>query len=117
VLLVPVILLFYSQQAGIGDEVAGAQAQKVMDELISAIDTVYNLGPPSKQTLKLRFPPGIMSTSIQNNTFILVVQGSTGEYDLVGTAATNITGVVGTFSGVHILTVTALDTSVNVSEQ
>jgi len=116
ILLIPIILLFYSQQAGIEDEVVGAQAQKVMDELVSAIDTVYYLGPPSKQTLKLRFPNGVNSVTIQDNVLVFVVQGTSGKYDLVGTADSNITGTIGTFSGVHVITVTALDTSVNVSE-
>jgi len=116
VLLVPVIVLFYTQQASLEDEVVGAQARKVMDELVAGIDTVYYLGPPSKQTLKLRFPEGVTAVTIQDNVIIFDIQTASTEYELPGYAAANITGTIEPFSGVHVLTVTALENSVNVTE-
>lgn len=116
VLLIPVIILYFTQSAGIEDEVIGAQAQKVVDELVAAIDTVHYLGPPSKQTLKLRFPKRVLDVTIQDQTIIFTMQGPGGTYDLASSAATNITGEIGTFSGVHIITVEALDDSVSVTE-
>ena len=116
ILLIPVIILYFSQSVGIEDEVIGAQGQKVMNELVAAIDSVHFLGPPSKRTLKLRFPKRIDAVNIQDNILVFVIQGPGGTYDLTGVAAANITGTIGTFSGVHIITVTALDNSVNVSE-
>lgn len=116
ILLTPAIILFYTQQGSIEAEVSGAQAQKVMDELIASIDTVYLLGPPTKQTLTLRFPSGIQTTNIEANEIVFFIQGAGDPYELVGTAATNITGTISTHRGVHVLTITALENSVNITE-
>ena len=116
ILLTPVIILFYTQQGTVEDEVIGAQAQKVMDELVAAVDTVYYLGPPSKQTLKLRCPKQITSVTLQDDIITFFIQGPGGVYELTGFPAANVTGEIRAYSGVHVLSVQAQGTKVNITE-
>ncbi len=117
VLLAPLIYVFYTESATLEDEVAAAQAKKVMDELVGAIDTVYYLGPPSRQTLSLYFPKRLTGITIQEDIITFTLESAAGgPYELAGYASTNITGSIGVYSGVHSLTLVAAEDSVVITE-
>ena len=116
-LTIPLIMVFYSQSASLEDEVIAAQAKKVVNELVSTIDTMYYLGPPSKQTIRLHFPKKIESITIQDSAVTFRIGSSIGgAYELTGYAATNITGTLEIFNGVHVITAVALTDSVNLTD-
>lgn len=115
-MLLPLIALFYSQSGTIEEEVVGAQAEKIMSELISAIDTVYYLGYPSKQTLRLRFPEHIESITILGDTLVFTIDSPSGTYEMTALAAANLTGSLETFAGPHIITIATTQTGVSLTE-
>jgi len=116
-MLLPIIALFYSQSGSIEDEIILSQADKALEELQSAIDQVYFLGPPSKQTLKVRLPDRVESVTILDNRITMQVQSSSGPRTTAKTTQANITGTIGAYSGNYILTITATPTGVRVAEQ
>lgn len=115
-MIIPLIAAFYSESARFSDEVTSAQITQVKDALLQAVEEVYYLGPPSKQTVKLRFPEQITSTAVTGDTIIFTVMSSSGTYELAGYAVTNVSGAIGTFDGIHTITVTATDTAVLINE-
>lgn len=116
-LLIPVIILYYTQSATIEDEVIGAQAKQAMDQLVNAIDTVYFLGEPSRQTIKIRFPDRIESVSVSDNVIVMRIQNKNSGYDLTGICAANITGTILNYQGVHVIKLTTTNSGVFVEEQ
>lgn len=116
-MLLPIIALFYSQSGSIEDEIILSQAEKALEEIRSAADQVYFLGVPSKQTLEVRFPDRVDDVTITNNRITMQVQSSTGARTTAKRTQANITGSVDSFSGIHVLTITATETGVHVEEQ
>ena len=116
VLLIPVIILFYSQAGVLDTEVTAAQAKKSIDEIVSAVNLVYALGEPSKQTLRVRFPEHVTSVDLLNNTIIMTVQSPPGPYVVTGVAGVNLTGSIDVFAGTHVLEIQALPLQVNITE-
>ncbi|MBR9703294.1 hypothetical protein GOV10_04610 [Candidatus Woesearchaeota archaeon] len=116
IMIIPLIIAFYSESARFHDEVTSAQITQVKDALLKAVEEVYYLGPPSKQTLSLRFPEQIKSTAVTGDTIIFTVMSSSGTYELVGYAVTDVSGAIGTFDGIHTITVIATETSVLINE-
>lgn len=115
-MIIPLVITFYSESARFHDEVTSAQITQVKDALLGAVEEVYYLGPPSKQTLTLRFPEQITSTEVTDDTIIFTVMSSSGKYELVGYAVTDVSGTIGTFDGIHTITVTATETNVLINE-
>ena len=117
-IMIPIIILFYSESAHLEDEIIAAQAQRVMNELIDAIDTVYYLGAPSKQTIKLYFPKKIEQVTVHDDAITFRIDSSLGgSYDLTGYAGTNMTGTIDKYSGIHLITVIAGNSSVTIVDR
>lgn len=115
-LLVPIVLISMTQSSRFTSDVTAAQIQKVGRELTDAVDSVYYAGPPTKRTMQLYFPVGIRNVTLSNSTIIFRVSGSSGAYDYPVFAATNVTGELRTFAGVHRITLEAGDTNVTLSD-
>jgi len=115
-LLLPLVAIFYSKSSMLEDEVVAAQATKAMSELTAAIDTVYYLGPPARETLQLRFPNKIVETRLGNGSIVFVIDATGGIYEYTSFVAANLTGELLPFSGLHRIILTASETSVDVQE-
>ncbi len=115
-LLIPIILITMSQSARFSSDVTAAQVQKIGNELLDTINSVYYSGPPTKRTLKLYFPNGINNLAFEQSRIVFTVQGTGTTYEYALYAATNISGTIKPFSGIHTITITAGDTYVNVTE-
>ena len=115
-LIIPIILIAYTQSSRFSNDVTTAQIQKVGTELVDAINSVYYAGPPTKKTMKLYFPDGINNITIQGDKLIFSVRGRGGTYEYVAFAATNMTGSIEPFDGIHNLVVEASGSVVNVTD-
>ena len=113
-LLIPIILLAYSQSATFTDDVTAAQIQKVGSEITQAVNTVYYAGQPTKKTIQVYFPKNINQINITDSSVVFTVQGQGGSYQYAAFAQSNMTGTIDTFSGIHIITVQAQGSIVTV---
>lgn len=115
-LLIPIIIIGYSESARFGEEVTAAQIQKVGATIGEAVNTVYYAGPPTKKTIKVHFPEKVQNVAINESSIVFTVQGSGGAYEYAVYTETNLTGAIRPYAGVHVLTVTAGNLWVNVTE-
>jgi len=112
----PLLLIFNSQSRDINEQVTDAQANKVADEIITAIDSVYYLGAPSTKTIKVYFPDFIKNIDVDNQTISFSIEASYGDYEITRTAATPLDGEIRDFSGLHVITVKANPENVSISD-
>lgn len=111
-MLVAIIVLAYSQSATFSTDVSASQIQKVGNQLVDAANTVYYAGPPTKKTIRLYFPQGVRNVTLSGNTIIFIMQGTNGPYEYAIPAATNLTGTLQPFPGIHTVTVEAQEAAV-----
>ncbi len=110
----PLLLIFNSQSKSINEEVTYAQTNKIADEIIIAVDSVYYLGEPSTKTIKVYFPEFIKDVQINNHSISFFVESSAGDYEVVKWAATTIDGEIKKFQGLHVLTIRANPNNVTI---
>lgn len=115
-LLVPIIIIAYTQSSRFSGDVSSAQIQKIGNEIKDAVDAVYYAGPPTKKTLKLYFPENIKSVDINEQTLLFTMYGPDGEYQYTVFTESNISGEIRPFTGIHTITVLAQDLQVNITD-
>lgn len=113
---IPMIIVFYSQSHQLNEDVTASQADRIASEIVEAADEVYYLGEPSKKTIRVYMPQGVESVTTNGKDFIIRVQSSAGEYEVVKSSAANLSGSLGTFSGIHVVEVEARLNDVLISE-
>jgi hypothetical protein len=117
-LLIPLIILYYEQTTRLSDEASNAAASRAVTQIIEAADTVYYLGAPSTRTLVVDFPDNVESIAFNGPSVSLHMLSSHGNYEQVAWSAANLTGVVESFEGPHMLVFRVLsDDRVNITEQ
>ncbi len=115
-LLVPIVIIAYTQSSRFSGDVAAAQVQKVGSDLVDAVNAVHYAGPPAKKTLRLYFPDRVRDVSFQNSTIVFTVQGEQGHYEYAVFSQAVLSGDLREFSGVHVVTVAATPEGVNVTD-
>jgi hypothetical protein len=115
-LLIPIVLIAYTQSARFTNDVAAAQVQKVGNQIVDAAHQVWYAGPPAKTTLTLYFPDGIDLITIQDRAIVFTMQGTGGQYEYAVYSDANLTGALPTFNGLHNVVVEATGDGVNVTE-
>lgn len=115
VLLIGILILAYQQSAAFTNDVSAAQVQKIGTELVDAANAVYYAGPPTKKTVRLYFPENIRNITINEQTILFTMQGSTGTYEYAIRAATNMTGTLRPFNGLHVISIEAQESVVNIT--
>jgi uncharacterized protein (UPF0333 family) len=108
---IPLVVLFFTSSRDYNEEVAISQANKVVDEIMSASKQVYYLGEPSKKTITVYFPQsihGINITDINGKGIIDFYMRPAGTIVTVRrTAVFNISGNLSTYPGTHVITIKA----------
>jgi uncharacterized protein (UPF0333 family) len=115
-ILATIMVISYSQSAAFSRQVTASQIQKVGNQIIDAANAAYYAGPPTKRTLTLYFPELINRVDINNTSLTFTVQGEGGVYEYSISAATNMTGSIRSFSGIHVISVEAQDNIVNITD-
>jgi hypothetical protein len=115
-ILAVILVVSYSQSATFTREVTSSQIQKVGNQIVDAANAVYYAGPPTKKTLKLYFPELINNVTISNTALNFNVQGAAGPSEYSISAATNMTGSLRNFAGIHVISVQAQNGIVNITD-
>ena len=104
-LLIPLILLFYNQSAGTASEVRSQQLLNIGQKIVDNAESVFYLGAPAKLQFKIYLPEGIQNVTATNRALIFKIVSGSSTSDLVIPSAINLTGVLPSTTGVHIVTV------------
>jgi uncharacterized protein (UPF0333 family) len=115
-LLVPIIIIAYTQSSRFSDDVTAAQVQRVGEELVEAVHAVHYAGPPAKKTVRVYFPERVSDVSFQNSTIVFSIQAEGGAYEYAVFSQAVLSGDVREFAGVHVITVEATGGGVNVTD-
>lgn len=112
ILVVPLLVLFYSQSSGAAADVRSQQVQMVGQQIVDKAESIYYLGAPSRTEMRVSFPDGVTNVTLQNKELVFVVRASKGTSEIVIPSKINLTGTLSTTEGTH--TVTFLHTGSNV---
>jgi uncharacterized protein (UPF0333 family) len=114
VLLMPLIVIYYQSQNDMTVKIISVQVDRIANEIVDAADEVYYLGPPTQKTLKVYMPDGVNAIVIENNYILFTTTQLQGapRYSVA-----NLSGSLTETSGLHIITLTALDTGVEITDE
>jgi ABC-type glycerol-3-phosphate transport system permease component len=113
--LVPAMLLAYNAYKDNQDIIAIRQAKQASEAIIQESEAIYYLGPPSMSTIKVYVPGQIFEVVVDDFELTMRVRTSNGIDDVSTISRVNITGVVPSTQGSHIVTVSATGTQVIIS--
>lgn len=115
-LLAPLLILYAQQTNRVTTTIKDAQSVKAADTIIDAVDSVYYMGEGAKRTIKIIMPKGVKSTSINENTLTLIIEGELDDYEINKWTSANMTGSIGTFEGPHNIIITHEGTNINLQD-
>lgn len=117
-LIVPMIVVFYTQATSLQDDITAAQLERIGLEIIDAAEEVYYLGTPSQKHLVIYLPPNVHDITFDEDTvtFRYAVTGSIFTMPLSSELPLNLTGSMDLYEGRHHVVVQANDLSVTISE-
>ncbi|MBI4144802.1 hypothetical protein HY493_01190 [Candidatus Woesearchaeota archaeon] len=111
-MLIPLVLLFYSQSADTALQVRSQQVRTIGQEIVEKAETVYYLGEPSRLQFRVFFPESIENVTLTNKALIFKISTAQGLSDIVVPTSVNLTGDLKTSSGLHLVSVQSKGTYV-----
>jgi len=115
-LIAPMLIIYYEQTGRLDEESTSAMVSRAATQIAEAADTVYYLGEPSLRTLTIDLPKNVKSVTIGGQSVAFAVDSSHGVYEQVAWSAANLTGSFSVTQGPHVLSLTAQENGVNISE-
>ncbi len=115
-LIIPLVIVFYTQSVGMKDRITNAQADRVVSKITEAASTVYYLGDDTKRTIKVNMPDNVKSVTVNNNYVSLLLDVSSGDTEVVDWSAGNLSGSINPRKGVHVITLTVNDSVVHIQD-
>ncbi len=116
-LIVPLITVYISQQENIQTDVAVAQAERAIREIISTSEELYYMGVGSQKTVSINMPPRIIGVVIGENYVLFDMRGRSGAITVSQSTRANINGSIDTYEGKHTLVFKNVGDRVEISEK
>ena len=118
--IVGILALAFVYSGGIKDSVKTTQIQNCMNKIISASETVYYSGYPSKSTIKCYLPDNVNDISIRGNALYINFQTSSGINSVsypseVPINSTSVSGSLGKVQGLRKIKIEAFDGNATIS--
>ncbi len=113
-LLVPLIIIYYTTQQDLNDKISSSQADKIANEIADAADQVYFQGPPTKKTFKVYMPDDVKEVIIADNYVKINLKTFQGT---PRSSVSNLTGTISAYGGLHIIKVRAIDGGVTITDE
>ena len=108
VLLIIIIPFFYYAFSESNSNIKLNQADDAVKAIAGAADSVYSLGPGSKQFVYITIPDGVTSTSVTSKTVQLQISIFGGTSDIYATTKANLTGSLPASKGTYRLSLEML---------
>ena len=99
--------VFTAHTGTLNDGVAEHQIERIAEKLVDTAEAMYFIGEPSRTTLKLYFPPGVINVTASGRELVFFVQTSRGPDEVVKLSQVNLTGTLPTSPGIHYVQVEA----------
>jgi uncharacterized protein (UPF0333 family) len=100
-IVMAIYLTSYSYANSTKDTVLINQVDKIANTLIDNAESVYNLGYPSKTTIKVYIPEKIKSINISSNQITFIISTSSREIEIFKESSIDLEGSLSTVPGLH----------------
>ena len=104
------LTLYHSSQSA-----SQVLATSAVNTIANSADYLYSIGNQSSITLTLKFPEGIVNTSIVNKTIILKLSTSAGITDIFAVTKANLAGLLPNVSGIYRIKLQNIDNLIKIS--
>ncbi|NQU79185.1 hypothetical protein HQ545_05445 [Candidatus Woesearchaeota archaeon] len=116
VLVIPMILIFYTYADKTEDEIITNQLQKIGLRVGDSAEAMYYLGEPSRTRIKAYFPKNIRNVSVGNNEIVFIVNTKSGLDHIVIYTPVPIQGDLDIHAGYHNIHVRSRGNYVEISD-
>ena len=99
----------------IRDMISSRQVESMSNKIISAAESVFYAGEPSKVTIVSYIPKGISEINITDNTLFVTFQSSSGTNKVSFPSNVPITGTISTTSGLRNIIIEATSSHVTIN--
>ena len=99
----------------IRDMISSRQVESMSTKIVSAAESVFYAGEPSKITIVSYIPEGISEINITDNTLFVTFQSSSGTNKVSFPSNVPITGTLSTVSGLRNIVIEATSSSVTIT--
>ena len=116
VIVIPMILIFYTYADRAEDEIISNQVLKIGLKMSDAAEAMYYLGEPSRTRISAYFPKNIENISIGNNEILFIVHTKEGADHIVVYTPVPIDGTVDTHAGYHNINIMSRGSYVEITD-
>ena len=116
VLVIPMILIFYTYADRTEDEIISNQIQKIGLKIGDSAEAMYYLGEPSRTKIRSYFPKNIHNVTIGNNEITFIINTKEGLDHIVVYITVPIEGELDYHSGYHDIDIISRGSYVEISE-
>lgn len=111
ILLIAVPIFYYSLHES-SNQIRMNQAEDAANSLAKAADSVYALGPGSRDYVVITLPTGISGSSVKESEIILRIDIFGSQSDIIATAHAAMTGMLPTAAGTYHIPVEMLESGI-----
>ncbi len=116
VLVIPMLLVFYTYANQTEDEIVSNQVMKIGNTIIDSAEAMYYLGEPSRTKIKAYFPKNIRNITIGNNEIVFYVNTKNGLDQVVLYTPIPVQGSLNHHQGYHIILIKSRGTYVEITD-
>jgi len=116
VMVIPMILIFYSYADRTEDQIISNQVQKIALKISDSAEAMYYLGEPSRTRVRSYFPKSINNISIGNNEITFIVRTKNGLDHIVIYTPIPVQGTLNTHSGYHNINIRSMGSYVDITD-
>ena len=113
-LVIPLFIMFGTQNERINYDVTVSQAKEVADEIVKSADSVYYLGEGSKKSIRVYIPRHVENITIDGRMVELAISIGGTNFGVNAISQTNMTGSINPGEGVRHLEITAEEDRVRI---
>ncbi|MFC1741327.1 hypothetical protein ACFL3V_02220 [Nanoarchaeota archaeon] len=116
VIVIPMILIFYTYADRTQDEVVSNQVQKIGLKIGDSAEAMYYLGEPSRTRVRAYFPKNINNITIGNNEITFMIRTKSGLDHIVIYSTVPVSGSLDIHSGYHNINVRSKGNYVEITD-
>lgn len=115
VITIPLIILYYNYTADSSDEIIVSQVDQIARKIVDTAESVYFLGEPSQNSIRVYIPNHIAGASLDNKEVLFNVSTKTGISEIVQVSSVDLTGNLPVTQGTYSITLKARTANVEIS--
>ena len=105
-ILVILIPIFYISLNDTNNKIKDTQSSDVVNQIASAANTVYSLGPGATKYISVTIPKGVTGSEVKSNSIALYISLYNGNSSVTAVSKGNISGTIPTYPGTYTIILT-----------